>query len=289
MKNYLYITIFLLLCMVGALVFWKKHKAKPYSSTQENEQVSKPQGNRISSKNRFKIPGIGLVEYDSILEDIDLREYCKNFLPERYTDENAQLIKINVYLKGDKIVYICKNKGMYPSENRAEQVLKIAQNGEIDKHGHIASSGGIVAITHKESWLDINDAEAIAVVQKYLFDRGWDKKNKEAELVPIYVKAIPDLRGRVPAKFMNKTFQGLYYRTCNGRPNSDTPYNDAKYPFDESYLWRYSIISMLQDEQGKWTMNGPASHTTYPEGSLEAVEKYKHIFEERARKKRESR
>ena len=109
-----------------------------------------------------------------------------------------------------------------------------------------------------------------------------------SELIPVYVKqGLDPAGGTPPKKFLNKTFQGFFYRRSSGRPTSDTPWNDAKYPFDESYLRRYSIISLLQDEQGKWIIDGPGANKTIPEGSLEAVEKYKHIFEERRRRNKQ--
>ena len=61
------------------------------------------------------VKGMGGIHYDKVIKQADLKQWCNDFIPQEGMNLRTT-IKVDVYLEGDKIVHMSKNRGLYKTE-----------------------------------------------------------------------------------------------------------------------------------------------------------------------------
>ena len=281
-KKAIYLGVGLLAISLAALWIFSDDEHSPEDTLQNQKQSTQVSSVPKSSAKTIKVSGIGKIKYDRVEEGVDLREFCSELIPDEPFLRSV-VIKVNVYLKGDKIVHISKNKGKYETEDFTYRALKTMQHDDL-KNGW--GGTGCETLTHQESWLSIQDREKLAGIWMYMNNRGWDSLHYEGEITPVHIRHNQDYNGD-PAN-IGKVFPALLFRTCSGLTSREEAQHPV-YPREDTYYRRWNLVALMQGKDGTWFRNHDVgASVSFSEASLEAIEKWKPVFEERRRKKREA-
>ena len=281
-KKAIYLGVGLLAIPVAVLWMFSRDEHSPENAVQNQKQSTQVSSAPKSSAKTIKVSGIGKIKYDRVEEGVDFREFCDELIPDEPFLKNV-VLKVDVYLKGDKIVHISKDKGKYKTEDFTNRALKVAQRGEPETGW---GSRGCETLTHQESWLSIRDREKLAGIWMYMKGSGWDSLHYEGEITPVHIRHNQDYNGD-PAN-IGKIFPALLFRTCSGLTSGEEAQHPV-YPREDTYYRRWNLVALMQGKDGTWFRNHDVgASVSFSEASLEAIEKWKPVFEERRRKKREA-